>query len=132
MRVVRIEVVHHDNKVPLVLRARFERTFMGFGLCIASVLLAGGAYLLVDAIREPLEASEVSVLVAGLALSLGAFAILFLVWPRGHLAIAHRHEVERVDDEWKSYVLTAYGESVQNRLEARRVVEEPADLPGPM
>ncbi|HTP69835.1 MAG TPA: hypothetical protein VMJ35_13090 [Dongiaceae bacterium] len=133
MRVVRIEIIHPRNKAPLVLRARFERTFFGFGLCIAGALLAGGAYLLADAIREPLEASEASVLVAGLALALGAFAILFLLWPRGHLAIAHRNELERFDDEWKNYVLTAYGESVQNRLEARSLIEEHKDdLPGPM
>jgi len=133
MRVVRIEVIHERNKLPLVLRARFERTFFGFGLSIAGVLLAGGAYLLADAIREPLEASEASVLVAGLALALGAFAILYLIWPRGHLAIAHRNEHERLDDEWKNYVLTAYGESVQNRLDARSPLAEHRDnLPGPM
>lgn len=105
----------------------------GFGLCIAGVLLAGGAYLLADAIREPREASEASVLVAGLALAHGAFAILFLIWPRGHLAIAHRNELERLDNEWKNRVLTAYGESVQHRLGARSLLEEHRDdLPGPM
>ena len=131
MRAVRIEVVHDADKLPLVLKARFERTFFGLGLFIASVLLATGGYLLTDAIREPLEASEAAVLVAGLALALGAFAIVFLLWPRSHLAIAHRNELERFDD-WKNYVLTAHGESVQNRLEAGRVLEGRRDLPGPM
>jgi len=105
---------------------------LGLGLFIASVLLATGAYLLTDAIREPLEASEIAVLVAGLALALGAFAIVYLLWPRGHLAIAHRNDLERFDDEWKNYVLTAYGESVQNRLETTRILQDRGDLPGLM
>src|SRR5215475_1950922 len=104
MRVVRIEIIQRQSNAPLVLRARFERTFFGLGLCIAGVLLAGGAYLLADAIREPLETSEATVLVAGVALALGAFAILYLVWPSGHLAIAHRSEREHFDHSWKDYV----------------------------
>jgi hypothetical protein len=112
MRTVRIEVLHEHNKMPLV--------------------LVGGGYLLADAIREPLEASEVAVLVAGVALALGGFAIVYLFWPRGHLEIAHRDELEHFDQEWKNYVLTAYGESVQNRLEPRKLIEDRKDLPGPM
>jgi len=131
MRAVRIEVVHEPDKMPLVLRARFERIFLGLGLFLAGVLLAGGTYLLDDAIREPLEASGMSVVVAGLALSLGAFAIVYLVWPRRHVAIARRR-FERFDDEWENYALTAFGESVQNRLEARQAPEDHSDLPGPM
>jgi len=132
MRAVRIEVVHEPDHMPLVLRARFERTFLGLGLFIASVLLAGGAYLLTDAIREPLEASETAVLIAGLALALGAFAIVYLLWPRHYLAIAHRDKLPHFDNEWKNYVLTAHGEAVQNRLEPRTVLQDHSDLPGPM
>lgn len=132
MRAVRVELIHEEDKLPLVLRARMERTFFGLGLFVAGILLAGGAYLLTDAIRDPLEASAISVVVAGLALSLGGFAVVYFVWPRGHLTIAHSSELERFDDEWKNYVLTAYGESVQNRLETRRILKEHRDLPGPM
>ena len=131
MRAVRIEVVHEPESLPLVLRARFERTFLGLGVLFASALLAGGTYLLLEAIREPLKASGTSVILAGLALSLGGYAIVFLAWPRRHLAIAHRRG-ERVDDEWKNYVLTEYGDSVQNRLELRHELKGRTDLPGPM
>ena len=133
MRIVRIEVIHHQDTAPLALRARFERIFFGFGLFLAGLLLALGVYLLADAIRAPLEASEISVLVAGLALALGAFALVFFLWPRGHLAIAHRDELQRLDPEWKNYVLTAHGESVQNRLGPRALLEDQRpNLPGPM
>jgi len=132
MRAVRIEVIHEEDKLPLVLRARRERTFLGLGLFVAGVLLAGGAYLLTEAFREPLQSSGVSVVVAGLALSLGAFAAIYLAWPRRHLAIAHRQELGHFDDEWKSYVLTAYGESVQRRAEVRQTMNDPRNLPGPM
>lgn len=131
MRAVRIEVVHEADQIPLVLRARFERTFLGLGLFFASALLTGGAYLLLEAIREPLKASEASVILAGLALSLGGYAIVFLAWPRRHLAIARRNS-ERISDEWKHYVLTEYGDSVQNRLEMQKSPKDHIDLPGPM
>ncbi|HVM74449.1 MAG TPA: hypothetical protein VMT75_02330 [Candidatus Saccharimonadales bacterium] len=132
MRAIRIEVVRERSEMPLVLRARFERTFFGLGLSFATVLLAGGAYLLDDAVSDPLEASATAVLVAGLSLALGGFAIVYLVWPRRYLSIARRGEVDQFDGEWKNYALTAYGESVQDRLEAQKILEKRRGLPGPM
>ena len=131
MRAIRIEVIRERSEIPLVLRARFERTFFGLGMCFAVVLLSSGAYLLADAISDPLEASATAVLVAGLSLALGGFATVYLVWPRRHLSIARRSELERLDDAWKNQVLTAYGESVQNHLESRKALEGHRDLPGP-
>jgi len=132
MRTVRIEVLRDSDDIPLVLRARFERTFFGLGLSFALLLFAGGGYLLFDAIREPLEASAAAILSAGFALALAGFIVIYLAWPRTHVSIAHRDALERFDQEWKNYVLTAYGESVQNQLEARRSTDSHDDLPGPM
>ena len=88
--------------------------------------------MVADAISDPLEASATAVRVAGLSLALGGFAVVYLVRLRGHLSIARRTELEQFDDEWKNYVLTAYGESVQNRLEAQKIREGHRELPGPI
>jgi hypothetical protein len=67
-------------EMALVLHAPFERIFRAFGLCMAGVSFAGGAYLLAEAIPEPLEASEVMVLAAGFTLALGSFSTVYLLW----------------------------------------------------
>ena len=91
MRAMRIEVLHGNGKVPLVVRGRVEKTFLGLGLFAAVNLFLCGAYLLMEMIREPLAATEVTVLVAGFTLSLASFIITFLVFPRHKSALA-KHE----------------------------------------
>jgi hypothetical protein len=98
MRAARIEMQKERNRIPLVVRARFERTFFGLGLFASTTLLLCAAYLLTEAMRDPLEASELAVLIAGFALALASSLITYLSWPRSRMALArqHRQEVERM------------------------------------
>lgn len=61
---------------------RFEWTFFGLDLFAAINLFLCGAYLLAEAIRDPLEASEAGVIAAGFTLALASFLLTYLVWPR--------------------------------------------------
>lgn len=65
-----------------VVRSRFAWTFFGMGLFAAICLLFCGVYLLAEALREPLEASENVVLAGGFTLALASFLLTYLVWPR--------------------------------------------------
>jgi len=133
MRATRIEVLNERDRVPLVVHGRIERTFLGLGLFVAAVLLLCGAYLLMEAIRDPLEASGTTVLTAGFMLALASFVITFLIWPRRKMALARDDEdLDQVPEYIKSSVLTVYGESAQNRIEAKQALGTEKDLPGPM
>jgi hypothetical protein len=74
MRTTRIEVLHNREKIPLVVRARFERTFFGLGAFAATVLLVGGGYLMTEALIDPIGASDMAVLTAGFVVALEFFA----------------------------------------------------------
>lgn len=132
MRSTRIGVLHGRNEIPLVVRARFEKTFWGLGAFAGMVLLLGGAYLMREALMDPLGASDVGVLTAGLALALSSFLLVYLVRPKGRMELA-RHEPDGSDEEMgKGPALTVYGEAVQNRAVAKQALGEEKNLPGPM
>src|SRR5208282_758603 len=99
MRVTKIEVLHGHERIPLVLRGRFERTFFGLGLFAAVNLFLLGVYLLTVVIRDPLKANETTVIAAGFALALASFLIAYLVWPRCKAALA-KHEESDQDPEY--------------------------------
>lgn len=132
MHDTKIQVVHHHGRIPLALRGRFERIFLGLGLFAAGPLFLCGVYLLTEAIRDPLGASETSVIAAGFTLALASFLIIFLLWPRGGPAKADREDLEGLPEEWDGPVLTVYGRAVQNRMDAERMLGEEKKLPGPM
>jgi hypothetical protein len=132
MRATRIEMQNERDRIPLVVRARFERTFFGLGLFAAATLFLCGGYLLTEAMRYPLESSEVAVLIAGFALAFASFVITYLAWPRGGLALARHEHADRGPERWKDSVLTTYGKTVQDRLEEKRMLGERQHLPGPM
>ncbi|HYA64623.1 MAG TPA: hypothetical protein VED66_15570 [Candidatus Sulfotelmatobacter sp.] len=125
----------HDrnrHRIPLVVRARFERTFFGLGLFAAITLFLCGAYLLTEAIRDPLEASESAVICAGFTLSLASFVLTYLVWPRAKSALLRDQDSPRHQESVRGAVLTVYGQALHTRIEAKRLLAESKNLRGPM
>jgi len=51
MRTTRMELVNGRDRIPLVVRARFEKTFFGLGAFAGVVLLLGGGYLMTEALE---------------------------------------------------------------------------------
>lgn len=128
----RIEVMHARSNMPLVERGRTERTFFGLGAFAATVLLLGGAYLMVEALLNPLNASDVGVLTAGLALALASFLSVYLLSPVRRIQAAMREKNAVDEEKWQMPVLTLYGETVQKRIAAKQVLDKEKNLPGPM
>lgn len=132
MRSERTIYVHETNRVPLVVRARVERTFFGLGLFAAINLFLCGAYLLMDAIRNPLVASETAIVAAGFMLSLASFLFTYLVWPRAKSALGRDPDFARPERSVRGAVLAAFGEALHTPIEAKRTLTESKNLPGPM
>lgn len=132
MRTERIEMLNGRDRVPLVVRSRFERTFFGLGLFAAVNLFLWGAYLLTEAIRDPLRATGIAVLVAGFFLALASFLMAFLLWPKGRRALARDEEPDDDFDCTSGPVLTVYGQTVQDQPKAKLALREGKNLPGPM
>ena len=132
MRAKRMEEQYHRGEIPLVVRARFEKTFFGLGAFAGIVLLLGGAYLMMEALMNPLGASDVGVLAAGVVLALASFLLVYLVRPTRRSELSRReHECTEVEMR-KSPALTIYGETVQNRIVAKQALGAVKNLPGPM
>jgi hypothetical protein len=106
MRAIRVELLHQRERVPLVIRARFERTYFGVGSFAGVVLLLGGLYLLRAAFQDPFGAANVRVLVAGFALALASFLLVYLVWPRGKMALARRERRFHALEKWAAQCST--------------------------
>src|SRR5271169_3690919 len=132
MRAASIEMQKERNRIPLVVRARFERTFFGLGLFASTTLFLCGAYLLTEAMRDPLAASELAVLIAGFALALASFLITYLTWPQSRMTLARHEEAGGLARRWKGPVLTLYGEAVEHREEGEQMLGNRKHLPGPM
>jgi len=122
VRRLRIELVPARRSVPLVIRARFERTFLGLGAFAGLVLFVGGAYLMDEVLRNPLGASDTGILAAGFVLALASFLLIYLVWPHGAMALARRERPSHAGRKPEGPVLTLYGETLQKRLEAGRAL----------
>ena len=120
------------HRIPLVVRARFERTFFGLGLFAAISLFLGGVYLLTEAIRDPLEASEAAVICAGFTLSLASFVLVYLFWPRAKSVLQKDPDSSDHRESLRGPVLTVYGQALHTRSEAKRLLAESKDLLGPM
>jgi hypothetical protein len=131
MRAVKVEVLNERDEIPLVVRARFEKTFFGLGAFAALILLIGGGYLMAEALVDPIGASDMGVLAAGFALALSSFLLVYFVWPKGKLELAKRERIDGVE-QGLNPVLTVYGDSVHTRVIAKRELQQHRHLPGPM
>jgi hypothetical protein len=127
-----MELPHERHPVPPVHPARFERPFFSLAMFAGVTVFFCGAYLLKDALRNPLGANEMSVVVGGFMLALATFLVVYAIWPRLKAAFGGGEESRRQEDHRSSPTLTTYGETAQNRLEAEQALEEQKDLPGPM
>jgi hypothetical protein len=78
------------------------------------------------------EDAKWTVLMAGFALALSSFLLVYLVSPRRRLELARRERVTRVEARWKGPALTVCGETVHSRIMAKRVLGPGKHLPGPM
>jgi hypothetical protein len=87
---------------------------------------------MIEALIDPLGASDVGVLAAGFALALSSFLLVYLLWPRRRLQLAKHDCTIRKDKKSNGPVLTVYGEVVQNRIVAKRALGHGKNLPGPM
>jgi hypothetical protein len=132
-RIERIEVLH-GREVPLVVRARFERTFLGLGAFAGLVLFLGGGYLMMEVLLDPLGASDMAVLAGGLALALSSFLLVYLVWPRRRMELARREQFEAAEENWKRPVvtITMYDEGAPGRMLVKSGLGARKNLPGPM
>ncbi|HTZ49735.1 MAG TPA: hypothetical protein VMH20_19250 [Verrucomicrobiae bacterium] len=132
MRTTRIEVLQSRGEIPLVVRSRFERTFFGLGAFAAAILLVGGAYLMTEALIDPIGASDLAVLAAGFALSLSSFLVVYLVLPQRRIQMAKDEPGERAEEERKNRTITVYGQTVHRQLMAKESLSIDKHLPGPM
>jgi hypothetical protein len=132
MRATRNAELHAREKVPLVMRARFEKTFLGLGAFAGLALLLGGTYLMAEAWANPLKASDVGVLVAGFSLALASFVLVYFVLPQRRTALAKRERSTRHEARRKGAALTPYGEVMQSRVAVKQEMSAGKNLPGPM
>jgi hypothetical protein len=132
MRSARLETFHEREELPLASRGPFARTFFGMGLFAATSLFLCGAYLLCGAMLDPLGATDMAVIVAGFALALATFILVFLAWSRGKQILQRRHESSREPVYPSGPVLAIYGQTVQDGLQAKRTLSESKALPRPM
>lgn len=109
-----------------------ERTFFGLGLFAAINLFLCGVYLLREAIRDPLEASEAGVITAGFTLALASFLVTYLVWPRAKYALGRDPKLTEHGESLHGAVLTVSGGTVYRQVAAKRTLTESKHLPGPM
>lgn len=100
------------------------------GLFVGFPAVLCGACFLTEAIDSPLQ---VAMTVLAAAFVLGGFLITFLLWPRIRSAVAKDENGEEEAENRPEPLLTVYGEATQNnRIEARRMLDEGKDLRGPM
>ena len=121
-------LVHHNT--PLVVRASLPRTFLSLGISAEVILIFAGVYLLLEALKKPLEAGPSSVIGAALLLSLAAILHFYLARPK-------RHALSREDDAVNSEQipesrLTNYRGVLQARDREEEAMLASGRLPGPM
>jgi hypothetical protein len=132
MRVMGVTWLLERERVPVAIRARFEKAFFGLGSFTGMVLLVWGFYLIRDAVLHPLGESDVGVLAAGFALALSSFLLVSLVWWRGRIALAKWDRRSHASHRVHGPVLTVYGHAVQRRFDAEEAMQIGKELPGPM
>ena len=122
-------MAHHET--PLVVRASLPRTFLSLGIFVDSCLIFTGIYLLSEVLKRPLEASQESVIAAGVLLALATILLFYLARPKRHEALASNEDrrSKRSSPEFRSNL---FDESVQGRPRAEQAMNETDRLPGPM
>lgn len=124
--------VHHRCSTPLAIRTRFEWTFFGLGLFAATNLLLLGAYLLSEALRDPLDASGMAIVTAGFLLALASFLLTYIVWPRAKSVLAREQTLDRQKVTVRGPVLNAYEPGAHAPLHTKGPATDARQLPGPM
>jgi hypothetical protein len=89
---------------------------------------------MMEALLDPLGASDMAVLTAGLALALSIFLLFYLVWPRRRIELARHEQLEAIEEKCKRPALEIrmYDESAQSPMLTNRRLGERKNLPGPM
>jgi hypothetical protein len=118
------------HEIPLIARASLPRTFLSLGVFAEATLLASGSYLLVNALRRPLETGETAIVVAGVLLALGSILLFYMVKPMARGELARREETENEPGPFEA-PLPACGEVEEARRRAEEALEQD-ELPGPM
>lgn len=118
------------HKLPMIIRARYAWTFFGLGLFASANLLLGGLYLLNEAIRDPLAASGMAIITSGFLLTLSAFLLTYLVWPRAKSCFETRaHPLDPGRDAFRCRVLTIPARTIHAPLDAIRAPLQPRLAP---
>jgi hypothetical protein len=122
MQVARNRDRHTRHRIPLVARSRVQHTFFGLGLFAVITLFLCGAYLLTQAIRDPKEASDGAVIVAGFTLSLASFVFTYLVWPWAKFALIKDQDSRLHREKLREAVLTVYAQAPHTRVAANQTL----------
>ena len=122
-------LVHHNT--PLVVRASLPRTFLSLGISAEVILTFSGGYLLLDAIKKPLEGGPGSVIGAALLLSLAVILLFYLARPKRHEALAREDDALNCGHIPESR-LTNYGAVTQALDREEEAMATSGRLPGPM
>lgn len=130
MRAARMETELDHDRLPLVVRGSFPKTFWGMGMFVAATLTVWGIYLVSKAIREPLVADPSAVIFAGVMLAVAAFLMIFLVRPKWKDASAEHDEQNDGDDSEIEFGSSE--ELIKPLGEEERALKERSRLPGPM
>jgi len=93
MHVRRSSVAFARQHTPLVVRASLPRTFWSLGAFVEFGLVLCGVYLLAEAVLEPLEADQVSIISAGVILALASVLLFYMVRPRRRRALAKSESI---------------------------------------
>lgn len=104
-------------RTPLVVRGSTPRTFRGMGLFVEVSLLFMGVYVLAQALINPLTASQLDILGGALILSVAAYLLLYLLWPKPKEALRQR---ERRRSGQVSRVVYYPGADLQNKPETTK------------
>ncbi len=78
------------DRTPLVIRGSLSRAFRSIAVFVGTGLLLVGAYLIRLVVDQPLEASQLDVLIAGVFLALASVLLVFLMEPQWRLWKARR------------------------------------------
>jgi hypothetical protein len=132
MRIIRSASAIVNYKTPLVVRASPPRTFWSLGAFVELGLIFCGVYLLAEASLEPLEADGASIISAGVILALASVLLFYMIRPRRKQVLPRPEAPCRSRDRSGELSLTAYGNAVPARREARHAPQENQHLPGPM
>jgi len=120
MHLRRFSVAVARQHTPLVVRASLPRTFWSLGAFVELGLVLCGVYLLAEAVLEPLEADQASIISAGVILALASVLLFYMVRPRRKKALSQSETTRIVRLQSSVLPLTPYGDASSALREAGR------------